>query len=63
MLNKIIFILKKIILGFLFIYGYNTFMFSLNLNIPINIFTISIVTIFGLPALVGLSLFNIFIVL
>ncbi len=61
MLNKVMFVVKKIILGFLFIYAYNTILFSLDLNIPINIFTIFLVTILGMPALIGLSLFSLFI--
>ncbi len=61
MLNKIMIVVKKIILGFLFIYAFNSLMFSLDVNIPINFLTVSFVSVFGMPALICLSLFSLFI--
>lgn len=60
-MNKIFWLLKKAIFGFLFLYAYNSFMFSLGLNIPINIFTVIFVTVLGFPGLIGLCLFSLFI--
>lgn len=36
-------------------------MFSLGLNIPINVFTVAFVTILGFPGLVGLCFFSLFV--
>ncbi|MGM9881288.1 MAG: pro-sigmaK processing inhibitor BofA family protein [Bacilli bacterium] len=61
MFNKIFRILKKVIFGFLFLYAYNSFMFSLGFNIPINVFTVAFVTILGFPGLVGLCFLSLFV--
>lgn len=50
-------LLKKIIVGMVILFGYNTFLSSLNLIIPINVITILIATIFDVPGIVGLVLF------
>lgn len=57
-MKKIILLVKKFILGALFIYGYNVIVFPLKMTIPFNIFTILLVTFFGFPALIGLCLFS-----
>lgn len=36
-------------------------MFSLGLNIPINVFTVAFVTILGFPGLVGLCFLSLFV--
>lgn len=56
MIKKILILLKKIIFGIFIIYGYNILASPLNLFIPINIITISLVTILGMPALLALIL-------
>lgn len=42
----------------LFIYAYNVLTLSLNTYIPINFFTLSLVSIFGAVAMFGLILFS-----
>lgn len=54
MLKKILTFLKKVVFSFFFLYGYNLIAAPLNLFIPINIFTIGILTLLGIPALIGL---------
>lgn len=50
MLNKFFKIIKKIIVSFFMLYGYNVIVPATAI-IPINIITIILMTIFGLPAL------------
>ena len=57
MIKMIFKIIKKLILSILFLYGYNMVMQSFNLNIPINIFTVFIVTIFDGCGFLGLVAF------
>ncbi|MEG0794240.1 MAG: pro-sigmaK processing inhibitor BofA family protein [Bacilli bacterium] len=59
---KVIFqIVKKIVLAFCLVYGFNLIVPGLNIFIPINIITILVVTLLGIPGL--LSLVAIFFVL
>lgn len=53
MLKKIYQFLKKIIFSSFFLYGYNLLASPLNLFIPINVFTVLILSILGIPALFG----------
>ena len=46
--------LKRIIFGFVILYGYNLIAVSFNMTIPINIFTILLIGVLGAPALVAL---------
>lgn len=46
-------IIKNIIFSILLLYSYNVMIAPLNLNIPINLITISGITVFGLPALLS----------
>ena len=48
---------KKVIIGMLLLFGYNTFLSSLNLMIPINIVTIIIASLFDVPGIIGLAVF------
>ena len=58
---KIMFkILKKVVIGMVLLFGYNTFLSSLNLIIPINVITIIIASFFDVPGIIGLALFLIF---
>ncbi len=50
-------IIKKIIIGMLLLFMYNTFLTSLNLIIPINLITILIVSLFDVPGIIGLVIF------
>ena len=58
MLKKIFLFLKRIIMSVLLIYCYNRFAFPLDIIIPINIITVGIVTLCGIPALLILMLFS-----
>lgn len=52
---KIIFkIMKKLILAFLMLYMYNILAQSLNINIPINIYTLIFLFVLGFPGLLSL---------
>lgn len=53
-------VLKKVIIGMILLFGYNTFLSSLNLIIPINVITIIIASFFDVPGIIGLALFLLF---
>lgn len=53
MLNKILKIIKKIVFSAFLIYSYNLIAAPLNLIVPINIITITLVTLLGVPALLA----------
>ena len=57
MLKIVITIVKKIIIGMALLFGYNMFLSSLNLIIPINIITIIIASLFDFPGIIGLATF------
>ena len=57
MIRLVFKVVKKIIFGMLLLFAYNTFLSSLNVMIPINIFTIIIVSFLDVPAIIGLILF------
>lgn len=61
MIKKLFILIKRFVLGVLFIYAFNVIVFPINAVIPMNIFTIMFVTIFGVPGVVGICLFSIFI--
>lgn len=60
MKNKIFNLFKRIILSFIILYGFNTIGSNFNIIIPMNVITISIVTILGLPALFSLAFLLVF---
>ena len=57
MIKNIINIIKKIIISIIVLYGYNMATQSFNLNMPINIFTVLIVTLFDGSGFLGLVAF------
>ncbi len=59
--NILYIVIKKIILAFCFIYGFDLIASGMNLFIPLNIITIAIVSLLGLPGL--LSLLGVYFVL
>lgn len=61
MIKKLFILIKRFVLGVLFIYAFNVIVFPINAVIPMNIFTIMFVTIFGVPGVVGICLFSIFV--
>ena len=56
MLKKIFGLIKKIVFSVFLIYGFNLIAEPLNLIIPINIITVGLITILGMPALLSLIL-------
>lgn len=54
MLKKIFKFIKKIILSIFILYGYNLISQSFGMIIPINIYTILLLSIFGIPILFAL---------
>lgn len=58
MLNKLTQILKKLVVSFLMLYGYNIIVPTAAI-IPINIITVLLLTIFGLPALIFLIIIRV----
>lgn len=57
MFKKIMKFIKKIIVSMIIIFAYNKISFSLNAMIPINLITIILVSLFGIPAIVMLVVF------
>ncbi len=54
MIKKLCKFLKRIIISAFILYGYNLIVTPINLTIPINFITISLLTLFGIPALFAL---------
>lgn len=50
-------LLKRLSVSIGLLYTYNIFMSQYNIPIPINIFTISITFILGIPGFIGLIIF------
>lgn len=53
MLKKLFKILKKIVLTCFLLYGYNLIASPLGVIIPINIITVALISLLGVPALCG----------
>ncbi len=49
--------IRKLSISIGLLYSYNIFMSQYNIPIPINIFTISITFILGIPGFIGLIIF------
>ncbi len=54
MLKKIYAVIKKIVFAFLMLYGLNYFISSLQIYIPINLITVGVVSLLGVPGLSSL---------
>ncbi len=61
MLKKIINIIKRIIFSICLLYGYNIIIAPIAMIIPINVITILLVTILGVPALLALIFVALFV--
>lgn len=61
MIKGIFYIIKRVIVAMLLIYTYNIILFPLGIIISINFFSIFLVSIFGLPAVMALCLFSLLI--
>jgi len=55
-MKKLFSLLKRIIFSFVVLYGFNTIASNFSLVIPINVITVSLITVLGLPALFSLVL-------
>ena len=60
MLKILLKIVRKFIIGIILLFGYNIFLSSLNLLIPINVITILVASLFDVPGVIGLALFLLF---
>lgn len=60
-MKKVINFLKKIVLSIFILYGYNVICQPLGLVIPINAYTILLLTIFGVPCLFALIFILVFV--
>lgn len=56
MLKKIFYLLRRVFFSFVILYGFNTIGSNFNLVIPINIVTLTSITLLGFPALLSLIL-------
>lgn len=56
MKEKIFNIFKRIVFSFIILYSFNTIGSNFNLIVPINLITLSLITILGFPALFSLIL-------
>jgi len=59
MLKKVFNIIKRIIVSVLFIYAYNKLALPLDVTIPLNVFTVLLVSLFGVPTILMLVLFSV----
>lgn len=60
MLKILLKIVRKFIIGIILLFGYNIFLSSLNLLIPINVITILVASLLDVPGVIGLALFLLF---
>lgn len=61
MLKKIFNVLKRIVISAFVLYGYNLIASPLNLVIPINVFTVGILTVLGMPAIFSFIIILVFV--
>lgn len=60
-IDSLFFVIKKFIFSILVIYAFNIVIFPIGVIIPMNFFTILIIMLCGFPAVIGFSLFSLFI--
>ncbi len=60
MFKSILKFIKKVVISIIVLYSYNIITQPFNLNIPINIVTIAIMTIFDMSGFLGMVLFYLF---
>ncbi len=58
-MKNIFVLLRKIILSYIILYGYNLIAANFNLVIPINFITVGLITFLGFPSLFALLLLKI----
>ena len=57
MMKYLVKLFRKLIVSFGILYAYNMLMGHFNLPVPINIYSIGITTILGIPGFIGLIIF------
>lgn len=53
MLKIVLKVVKRIVFSSFLLYGYNLLVSPINLIVPINVITVSALSIFGIPALIS----------
>lgn len=51
-------LIKRVVIGAFILYGYNLIAINFNMVIPINVYSLSFICLFGSPALFALVLFR-----
>lgn len=54
MIKIIVKIIKRLIMAFLILYGLNVMLTGMKFYIPINVLTVGIITLLGIPGILGL---------
>lgn len=54
-------LVKRVIFSAFLLYGYNLIAVNFNMIIPINVYTIGFVSVLGIPSVLALILFKVFI--
>lgn len=57
-MKKVISLIKKVIIASIILFTYNRLAISFDAVIPINIITIILVSIFGIPVIIALIIFG-----
>ena len=52
-------IIKRIVLSYFVLYGYNLIAINFNMVIPINIITVALIAVLGVPSLLALLLLKV----
>ena len=58
-MKKNLILIKKIVLSYIVLYGYNLIAANFNMVIPINLITVGLITFLGVPSLFALLLLKI----
>ncbi len=58
-MKKILYFLKRVILSFIILYSYNLIAANFNMIIPINVITVGLITVLGVPSLIALLIIKI----
>jgi len=54
MIKRIANVLKKVVVAFLMLYAFNLLVSSISIYIPINLITVGVISILGIPGLLSL---------
>lgn len=58
-MKNILILLKKVVISYIVLYGYNLIAVNFNMIIPINFMTVLLVTLLGVPSLMALILLKV----